>query len=64
MPVGFACEYARRFFSAFLTPAPPAKVRVGELVRNLAREFLRDHHNPLGLVYSLYRGLDCYVGWE
>jgi len=66
LPVVFAAEYARRFFSAFLDPAsgsPPKKVRVGELVRDLAQQFL-EHHNPLGLVYSLYRGLDCYVDWE
>jgi len=66
LPVVFAAEYARRFFSAFLNPAPgspPKKVRVGELVRDLAQQFL-ERHNPLGLVYSLYRGLDCYVDWE
>lgn len=66
LPVVFAAEYSRRFFSAFLHPAPsspPKKVRVGELVRDLAQQFLA-HHNPLGLVYSLYRGLDCYVDWE
>jgi hypothetical protein len=65
LPIVFADEYARRFFSTFLKPnSGPSrkKVRVGELVRELAQEFLK-HRNPLGLVYSLYRGLDCYVGW-
>ena len=35
----------------------------GKALRELMRRFTTDHRNPLGLVYSLYRGLDSYVAW-
>lgn len=59
IPARFAAEYARRFFTRFLGPGPPA--RVGDIVCDLAREFVDVHRNPLGLAYSIYQGLDCYV---
>jgi hypothetical protein len=47
-------------------------MRVGEIVRDLTRSFLKSDsknkkdnlNNPLGLVYSLYKGLDCYLIWQ
>jgi CHAT domain len=64
IPVHFADEYARRFFKAFLQPPGLGEVRIGTTVRHLAREFIDLYKNPLGLVYSLYRGGDCFVDWQ
>jgi hypothetical protein len=61
MPAAFAAEYARRLFTRFLDGSPGQRVRLGTLMRELAQEFVNDHNNPLGLVYSLYRGADCFV---
>jgi hypothetical protein len=63
LPVLFAEEYARRFFRALLDRSASGVVRIGPLMRELTRRFITDHRNPLGLVYSLYRGLDSYVAW-
>lgn len=60
IPALFAREYAERFFDKLLNTTH-GPVRVGPLMRDLAREFISKHHNPLGLVYSLYRGADCFV---
>jgi hypothetical protein len=57
----FATEYARRFFSLFLDSRPGRRRRVGEVMQCLAQDFVTGHQNPLGLVYSLYRGADCHV---
>ena len=59
VPARFAEQYAMRFFSRFLAPGPPA--RVGDIIRDLARLFVDEYRNPLGLVYSIYQGLDSYV---
>jgi hypothetical protein len=49
MPACFATEWAGRFFERFLDGAP-----LGEAVLELRREFLREHRNPLGLLYSVH----------
>ncbi|WP_328872874.1 hypothetical protein OHT76_23740 [Streptomyces sp. NBC_00287] len=54
LPIPFACEYTKRFFEQFLIPG----TRIGDLVRDLTRSFAEDCQNPLGLIFSLYRGLD------
>lgn len=56
VPAVFAAEYAQRFFAEFLK----GKRRVGELVRDLAWQFLDTYKNPVGLIYSLYSGADTY----
>ncbi len=67
IPAVFADRYAQRFFEEFLEVSKKRakkngeKVRVGPLMRSLAREFIDKHNNPLGLVYSLYKGADCFV---
>lgn len=58
LPRRFAAEYTTRLFSALLEPG----TRLGDVVRALAREFADDHRNPLGLIFSLYRGLDVHFG--
>ena len=63
IPAVFAQEYAERFFEEFLREPleNEENVRVGPLMRNLARKFIDDYNNPLGLVYSLYKGADCFI---
>jgi hypothetical protein len=61
IPAVFAAEYACRLFTRFLDGSSGKRIRLGPLMRDLAQEFVNDHHNPLGLVYSLYRGADCFV---
>jgi hypothetical protein len=54
VPAVFAAEYATRLFEHFLHP----ETRLGDVVQQLTREFIDKHQNPLGLIFSLYRGLD------
>jgi hypothetical protein len=54
VPVRFGAEYARRLLAAFLEP----ETRLGDVVQRLAKGFIDDHDNPLGLIFSLYRGMD------
>lgn len=56
VPGVFAAEYAKQFFTRFFGE----KQRVGEIVRDLAWQLLDTYKNPLGLIYSLYRGIDTY----
>jgi hypothetical protein len=71
IPSVFAEEYARQFFDLLLQSGgslnaqkPSIDGRVGDIVRSLAREFRDKHNNPLGLVYSLYKGAECYIAWN
>lgn len=57
LPRAFAREYTTRLFSAFLEP----RTKLGDIVRGLAREFADEHQNPLGLIFSLYRGIDVHL---
>src|SRR5262249_12309181 len=63
IPAVFTAVYAQHFFEQFLSRREQNPIRVGPLMRALAYEFLTCHNNPLGLVYSLYRGIDCHVKW-
>jgi hypothetical protein len=65
IPAVFAGEFARRFLDAFFAGG---RDRDGNLVRqvgsilwDLRREFLDRYNNPLGLLYSLYRGADVFL---
>lgn len=49
VPALFAAKWAEHFFNGFISGEP-----LGELLLNLRRKFLFDHHNILGLLYSLY----------
>lgn len=57
LPRVFAREYTERLFTAFLEPG----AKLGDIVRSLARTFADEHGNPLGLIFSLYRGLDVHL---
>jgi hypothetical protein len=55
-PVLFAIEWADAFFDRFLDGAA-----VGEVVLDLRRNFLRDHGNPLGLIYAVHCDADTRI---
>jgi hypothetical protein len=57
LPRAFAGEYTTRLFSGFLEPG----AKLGDLVRSQARSFADRHRNPLGLIFSLYRGMDVHL---
>lgn len=57
LPVVFASEFARKFFDELLQ----GERRIGEIVRDLTRRFADQHNNFLGLLYSLYYGLDTHL---
>ncbi|HET6354883.1 hypothetical protein [Streptomyces sp.] len=56
VPITFAGLYTHRFFrKAF------AGTRVAEITRDLTQEFLGKHANPLGMIFTLLRGIDTYL---
>jgi hypothetical protein len=55
-PVLFAIEWANSFFDRFLDGAT-----IGETVLNLRQDFLRDHGNPLGLIYAIHCDADTCI---
>lgn len=57
VPVAFAREYTLALIAAFQTP----RTRLGDVVRDLARDYLDSHHTPLGLAFALHRGLDTHI---
>jgi hypothetical protein len=59
LPAFFAGEFARRFFERFFTGG--TENQIGKILFDLRRAFFNDHKNPLGLIYSLYRGADIYL---
>jgi CHAT domain len=61
VPAVFAGEFGQRFFKQFIAQTDPPP-QVGNILRDLTREMWR-HHNPFGLVYSLYAGCDCHIRW-
>lgn len=63
VPAVFAAEYGQRIFSAFFAKSKEP-VRMGRLLQKVNRMMWDDHNNPLGLVYSLYRGVNCYIDWQ
>jgi hypothetical protein len=57
LPRTFACEYTTRLFGWFLQRG----IKLGDVVRELARLYADEHRNPLGLNFSLYRGMDVHL---
>lgn len=53
-PARFAGEFARRFFDRFFKGG----ISVGGALLEIRRELFDTHNNPLGLLYSIYRGAD------
>jgi hypothetical protein len=62
IPALFAAVYARYVFKRFLVRRK-APVRLGQVLLDANQTFWDDFKNPLGLVYSLYRGVDCHISW-
>jgi hypothetical protein len=65
IPPSFAAAYARAFFPQVTVPGAAvlgqeAPVRVGDVFQELAKTWIIQRKNPLGLVMSLYRGLDSH----
>jgi CHAT domain len=61
VPAVFAGEFGKRFFERFIAQTDPPP-QVGLILRDLTCE-MWEHHNPFGLVYSLYAGADCHIRW-
>lgn len=64
VPAVFAVEYAKQIFEKLFERSNNKKVRLGQIIREVNRRLLDCNRNPLGLVYSLYRGADCFVDWS
>jgi hypothetical protein len=62
LPAVFASAYGELLLHQFLDRAK-ASVRLGPLVRSVNRTMWDTYKNPLGLVYSLYRGVNCFIDW-
>jgi CHAT domain len=56
IPVLFAIQWADAFFEQFLDGAA-----VGETVLKLRRDFVREHNNPLGLIYAVHCDADTRI---
>jgi CHAT domain-containing protein len=57
LPVPFAARYAHELFTKFLA----GNCRLGDVVRDLTRRCALERRTPLGLIISLYRGLDTQL---
>jgi hypothetical protein len=55
-PARFAAEWADAFFERFLDGAA-----VGDIVLQLRQDFVREHHNPLGLIYAIHCNADTRI---
>jgi hypothetical protein len=55
-PALFAMTWAERFFQRFLDGQP-----LGEAFRDLRREFVEKHNNPLGLLYGVHCDGDTQI---
>lgn len=68
IPAVFACQFARRFWEEFLrggeSPADSEPRSIGKILFDLRREFLDKYRNPLGFLYSVYRGADVHLSKE
>ena len=60
----FADKISQRFFNQFVRdPAKPPRT-VTSILRTLSRSFFDTYNNPLGLAYSVYRGIDVAIDWS
>jgi hypothetical protein len=63
VPAVFAVQYAKEIFEKFFDRPTTKKQRLGPLVRKVNQKLWDQNNNPLGLVYSLYRGINCFIDW-
>jgi hypothetical protein len=59
VPALFAGEFAKQFLEEFFLGGE--ENALGRVLHRLSRKMWDDYHNPLGLVYSLYRGADLFL---
>lgn len=59
VPAVLGGEFARQFFQRFFQGGP--ENRIADILSHLRRRLYDEHGNPLGLLYSLYRGGDVYL---
>ena len=64
VPAVFAAQYAKEIFEKFFARTNTQKQRLGPLVKKVNQKLWDENNNPLGLVYSLYRGIDCFIDWQ
>jgi hypothetical protein len=64
VPAVFAVQYAKEIFQRFFDRTNTQKQRLGPLVKKVNQKLWDENNNPLGLVYSLYRGIDCFIDWS
>ena len=63
VPAVFAVQYAKEIFEKFFDRPTTKKQRLGPLVRKVNQKLWDQNNNPLGLVYSLYSGINCFIDW-
>jgi hypothetical protein len=63
VPAVFASAYGRLLLEDFFSRDKDNN-RLGPLLRSVNQRMWKQHNNPLGLVYSLYRGANCFINWE
>lgn len=54
IPASFSAEFAQRLLQTFFR----GKQHLGRILNLVTRDLADNHKNPLGLIYSLYHGLD------
>jgi hypothetical protein len=59
VPAALAGEFARRFFEEFFRGSSDRQL--GRILFDLRRQLFDQHANPLGMIYSVYRGADVYL---
>ncbi|TDQ00579.1 hypothetical protein [Labedaea rhizosphaerae] len=59
LPAVFGGAFARQFFARFFAGSQDNKV--GTVLAELRRTFFDQYKNPLGMLYSLYRGADMFL---
>jgi hypothetical protein len=62
VPAVFASAYGELLLQQFMARGS-SSVRLGPVLRKVNRTMWDTYKNPLGLVYSLYRGVDCFIDW-
>lgn len=63
VPAVFAVQYAKEIFEQFFDRTTTQKQRLGPLVKKVNQKLWDKNNNPLGIVYSLYRCIDCFIDW-
>jgi hypothetical protein len=61
VPGVFAVAYANALFANLFDAT--CSLTLGPLMRQNSQDFWDNKRNPLALIFSLYRGVDCYIEW-